>query len=58
MWNRTKDILPEEGLLVDTKIDDGNNVRNEGQLIRKGGLWFLSDMSMYVYYTRTHWKRI
>lgn len=29
--------------------------RNVQPLIRKGRLWFFTDMSMYVYYTPTHW---
>jgi len=39
-----------------TKIDDGKGVRNETTLKRQGNLWFYPDMSMYVYYTPTHWR--
>ena len=40
-----------------TKIDDHDGCRNVQKLIKhKTGRWFLSDMSMYVYYTPTHWK--
>lgn len=46
-----------EGVEVLTKIDDEAGARNEQPLTRKGGLWFFPDMSMYVYYPPTHWKR-
>lgn len=45
-----------EGVLVDTKIDDARGVRNEQPLIRNAGLWWISDGSMYVYFTPSHWK--
>jgi hypothetical protein len=41
---------------VMTRIDDAEGVRNEQSLIRKGRLFWFSDMSMYVYYSPTHWK--
>lgn len=47
-----------EGETVDTKIDDSGDVRNVQPLKRKGRLWFYPDMSMYVYYTPTHWRRV
>lgn len=55
MWTRTIDRLPPDGVIVDTKIDDANGVRNEQKLKRSGNLWFFTDGSMYVYYTPTHW---
>jgi hypothetical protein len=46
-----------EGTAVDTCIDAGTpKQRNEQSLVRKGRLWFFTDMSMYVYYTPTHWR--
>ena len=45
-----------EGRVVEVKIDDEKGVRNVQPLIRKGRLWFLTDMSMYVYFTPTHWR--
>ena len=57
MWNLTSVILPPEGLIVETKIDDKHGCRNEGRLYRRGKLWFLPDGSMYVYYTPTHWRQ-
>lgn len=45
-----------EGEVVMTAIIDGEQ-RNTTDLVRKGRLWFYPDMSMYVYYTPTHWRR-
>lgn len=46
------------GEVVETKIDDANGERNQALLMRggSGGLWFVPDGSMYVYYTPTHWR--
>lgn len=55
-WIDCKKRLPENDLVVETKIDDGDGVRNVQDLKRKNNLWFFSDGSMYVYYTPTHWK--
>lgn len=55
-WKSTKEALPAEGVVVETMIVDADGVRNEGKLKRSGGLWFLPDDSMYVYYTPTHWR--
>jgi len=56
MWYKTSEKLPPENMLVDTKIDDSNGVRNEQQMSRSKNLWFAG--GMYVYYTPTHWKYI
>lgn len=55
-WRQLKHALPVEGVEVMTIIHDENGTRNEGSLIRRGNLWFFPDMSMYVYYTPTHWR--
>lgn len=55
-WIKVSSQLPVEGMIVETKISDENGERNQKELIRKGNLWFLPDMSMYVYYTPTHWR--
>lgn len=55
-WVETAKRLPEEGLIVQTKIDDADGVRNEQRLKRRGRLWFHPDGKMYVYYTPTHWR--
>ncbi len=54
-WISVEDRLPEEGVEVMAKIDDSDGCRNEQSLTRQGTLWFFPDMSMYVYYTPTHW---
>lgn len=57
-WISVQEQLPEEGVIVITKIDDENGVRNIQKLTRKGNMWFLPDLSVYVYYTPTHWKSL
>lgn len=54
---QTIDSAPD-GQVLETKISDfiGGD-RNVTTLKRKGSLWFFPDMSMYVYYTPTHWRR-
>jgi hypothetical protein len=56
-WISIAEELPPEREVVNTKIDDGEGVRNEQSLKRQGNLWFFPDGSMYVYYTPTHWRR-
>lgn len=55
-WRSVAESKPPEGMIVDTKISDGNSERNEQPLKRSGNLWFVPDGSMYVYYRPTHWK--
>lgn len=46
-----------EGILVLTKIDDADGVRNVQTLVRSGNLWFTDKRkSSYVYYTPTHYR--
>lgn len=56
-----------EGVLIETKIDDGAGCRNVQQLRRQGNLWYTgaggtcaecgqSKAGMYVYYRPTHWR--
>ena len=56
MWQSVRYGLPENGVGVETKVDDGNGCRLVQKLKRKNDLWFLPDDSMYVYYTPTHWR--
>lgn len=57
-WVRIADELPPRGWVVNTKVDDENGCRNEQPLkLMSGRLWWLSDGSMYVYYSPTHWER-
>lgn len=55
-WIPNATRLPPLNETVDTKIDDGDGVRNEQQLRRIGRLWFFPDDDVYVYYTPTHWR--
>lgn len=55
-WNRTDIILPEEGKIIDTKVEDFSGGHNFQKLKLVGKLWFEPDGSMYVYYTPTHWR--
>ncbi len=55
-WISCEALLPADNLVVETKIHDGDGLRNQGPLKRQGRLWFLPDGSMYVYYTPTHWR--
>lgn len=57
-WIRCNNRMPAPGVVVDTKIDNAQGVRNEQPLkLHKGGrLWFFPDDSMYVYYEPTHWR--
>lgn len=57
-WYRTNEVLPPEGVVVETKIDDEDGLRNEQLLKRIGSLWFVTDGSMYVYYRPTHWRYV
>ena len=52
----TKESPAPEGVIVETKIDDGRGIRNVQKLQRLRQLWFLPDMSVYVYYQPTHWR--
>lgn len=57
-WIPVAEREPPDGETVNTKIDDGNGVRNVQPLKRQGRLWFFPDGSMYVYYTPTHWHPV
>ncbi len=57
-WIPTNSLLPRENIPVMTKIEDRAGTRNEQVLIRRGNLWFTSDMGIYVYYVPTHWQEI
>jgi hypothetical protein len=62
-WKRCTDSPPLDTDVM-TKIDDHNGCRNQ-QLLRlhqptpeSRPMWFPPDMSMYVYYTPTHWAYV
>ena len=54
-WVRVDEDLPPDGKTVLTKIDDENGERNLALLKFQHNLWWFPDMSMYVYYSPTHW---
>lgn len=54
-WIACNCNLPEENIVVNTKIDDWQGERNQQMLVRKGNLWFLQDQNVYIYYNPTHW---
>lgn len=56
MWKKTINELPEEHVVVETKISDAKGERAHKKLKRDGNLWFLPDGSMCVYYVPTHWR--
>jgi len=57
-WQPTNVVPAPEDQVVQTKIDDDGGVRNVQLLRRRGNLWFFPDMSMYVYYTPSHWAEV
>ena len=56
MWISLSRRLPPENVKLETKIVDSKRVRNKQTLIYSKNLFWLPDMSMYVYYTPTHWR--
>jgi len=57
-WISVNSLLPASGQEVETKIDDSKGCRNVATLKFKSNLWWFPDMSMYVYYSPTHWRPI
>lgn len=55
-WIHVTDQAPPRDVVVETKIHDWRGVRNQTTLKLHGNLWFFPDMSMYVYYSPTHWR--
>lgn len=50
-WSETAEQLPPEG--VEVVVMNGNY---EQPLVFEGGLWWLPDRSMYVYFTPKLWR--
>lgn len=48
------------GIVLETKIDDANGVRNQTTLKfgETNNLWWTPDGQMYVYYTPTHYRDV
>jgi len=57
-WKLVTQQAPQRDVTVETKIEDGRGVRNQTTLKLHGNLWFIPDMSMYVYYSPTHWRHL
>lgn len=57
-WNEISSNPPPQDTVVMTKIDDSGGCRNEQSLKLLNRLWWFPDMSMYVYYTPTHWRHL
>ena len=55
MWKLIKEVTPPKGIILKTKIDDADGLRNEQLLKWDGKLWWHPDGQTYVYYTPTHW---
>lgn len=53
-WFPCSEVLPPNGQVVMTKIDDEKGCRNEIKLKRKGKRWCF-DKEMYGGYMPTHW---
>lgn len=45
-----------EGRVVRTKVCDSEG--SYQKLIKHGRLWWFPDMSIYIYYTPTHWAEV
>lgn len=54
VWHNAREVKPHEGELVDV-ITEGGDQR---QLVWKHNLWFLPDLSMYVYFEVSSWSEI
>lgn len=57
-WFDVNQYPPPQGVEIMTKIHDSRGERNVTTLKLKGLLWFFPDMSMYVYYAPTHWRKV
>lgn len=58
LWHKTADRLPPAGVIVMTKIDDDQGLRNEQELVHALGRWWFPDRTMYVYWRPTHWREV
>ena len=56
-WVKTSDRLPEENMIVDTKIHDSRGERNHQTMVFHSNLWWVS-RTVHTYYTPTHWRYI
>lgn len=56
IWTPVLLRRPPENILIETKVDDQDGIRNEQDLIFWKNLWWIEDKSVYVYYCPTHWR--
>ena len=54
VWHNAREAKPPEGVLVDVITDGGDKRR----LVWHRNLWFLPDLSMYVYFEVSSWSEI
>lgn len=54
VWHNAREVKPPEGVLVDVITDGGDKRR----LVSHRNLWFLPDLSMYVYFEVSSWSEI
>ena len=52
MWKQIKHA--PDNVPLRTKVDNDAGVRNDQCLTRVKNLWWFTDLTMYVYYTPTH----
>jgi hypothetical protein len=57
-WKNVASFPPLEHTVVKTCIIDGDGIRREALLQRKGSAWFSADMKFMMYYRPTHWKLV
>ena len=63
MWISIIERQPENGTIVDTKIDIDHKieqlvkVRNEQKMLYLNGNWYLQENKARVHFFPTHWKR-
>lgn len=55
-YKEVKKTEPPQNRPLKTKIVDADGKEhNKAILVKSKNLWWLPDMSMYVYYNPTHW---
>lgn len=57
-YKRIDGNTPKDTLLMTAIKNLDGTFRTESKLILKNNLWWLPDLSMYVYYAPTHYKSL
>lgn len=55
-WTRCEHILPPNGVVVQTKLDEDDGVYIERLAKRHETFWFMTSGAVYMFYTPTHWR--